>query len=144
MIDPSRNHRTYRMAIQNMKPPIVPFLPLLMKGSTVYKINTIFSKKWWRHNSVFTCRYDVYTCRKSYVCEAWRHDIDKFWENGAYWLNFNYGSQKLKQLMMWFIYCSTWLDIVFVSCANANLHRLVSVCYNMYVRLTMPFYNDAF
>ena len=32
LMDPSRNHRAYRLAVAKMDPPIIPFMPLLMKG----------------------------------------------------------------------------------------------------------------
>lgn len=31
-LDPSRNHRNYRVMVENIKPPIIPFMPLLLKG----------------------------------------------------------------------------------------------------------------
>lgn len=34
LMDPSRNHRVYRLAVAKMSPPIVPFMPLLMKDMT--------------------------------------------------------------------------------------------------------------
>lgn len=30
--DPSWNHRVYRLAVAKMSPPIIPFMPLLLKG----------------------------------------------------------------------------------------------------------------
>ncbi|XP_070564765.1 rap guanine nucleotide exchange factor 4-like isoform X3 [Ptychodera flava] len=33
-LDPSRNHRVYRLAVAKMQPPIIPFMPLLMKDMT--------------------------------------------------------------------------------------------------------------
>ncbi|CAH1788290.1 unnamed protein product [Owenia fusiformis] len=33
-MDPSRNHRVYRLAIAKMAPPMIPFMPLLMKDIT--------------------------------------------------------------------------------------------------------------
>ena len=32
MMDPSRNHRVYRLSVGKMQPPMIPFMPLLMKG----------------------------------------------------------------------------------------------------------------
>ncbi|ESO82181.1 hypothetical protein LOTGIDRAFT_135052, partial [Lottia gigantea] len=32
VMDPSRNHRVYRLTVAKMNPPILPFMPLLMKG----------------------------------------------------------------------------------------------------------------
>jgi len=32
MMDPSRNHRVYRLSVDKMLPPLIPFMPLLMKG----------------------------------------------------------------------------------------------------------------
>ncbi|XP_047112934.1 rap guanine nucleotide exchange factor 4 [Schistocerca piceifrons] len=34
LIDPSRNHRTYRIAVGKMQPPMIPFMPLLLKDMT--------------------------------------------------------------------------------------------------------------
>lgn len=34
IMDPSRNHRVYRLSIAKMRPPIIPFMPLLMKDMT--------------------------------------------------------------------------------------------------------------
>lgn len=33
--DPSRNHRAYRLTVAKMEPPIIPFMPLLIKGMGV-------------------------------------------------------------------------------------------------------------
>lgn len=30
--DPSRNHRAYRLTVAKLDPPIIPFMPLLIKG----------------------------------------------------------------------------------------------------------------
>jgi len=35
MMDPSRNHRVYRLSVGKMNPPMIPFMPLLMKGKQV-------------------------------------------------------------------------------------------------------------
>uniref|UniRef100_A0A8B9HIN7 Zgc:171558 n=1 Tax=Astyanax mexicanus TaxID=7994 RepID=A0A8B9HIN7_ASTMX len=32
LLDPSRNHRVYRLTVAKMEPPIIPFMPLLIKG----------------------------------------------------------------------------------------------------------------
>jgi len=32
MMDPSRNHRVYRLAVGKLRVPMIPFMPLLMKG----------------------------------------------------------------------------------------------------------------
>ncbi|CAN7996456.1 unnamed protein product [Ixodes hexagonus] len=34
LIDPSRNHRRYRVAVSKISPPLVPFMPLLLKDMT--------------------------------------------------------------------------------------------------------------
>lgn len=34
LLDPSRNHRAYRMLIAKMTPPVIPFVPLLLKDLT--------------------------------------------------------------------------------------------------------------
>jgi len=33
-LEPSRNHRVYRLLVGKLKPPILPFMPLLMKDMT--------------------------------------------------------------------------------------------------------------
>ena len=30
-MDPSRNHRRYRVTVEQLSPPIIPFMPLLLK-----------------------------------------------------------------------------------------------------------------
>eukprot|EP00063_Salmo_salar_P021543 XP_013996378.1 PREDICTED: rap guanine nucleotide exchange factor 4 isoform X2 [Salmo salar] len=34
MMDPSRNHRAYRLTVTKIEPPIIPFMPLLLKDMT--------------------------------------------------------------------------------------------------------------
>ena len=34
-MDPSRNHRLYRLSVAKLESPIIPFMPLLMKGTTL-------------------------------------------------------------------------------------------------------------
>ncbi|KAK9539063.1 hypothetical protein VZT92_004195 [Zoarces viviparus] len=34
MMDPSRNHRSYRITVTKLEPPIIPFMPLLLKDMT--------------------------------------------------------------------------------------------------------------
>ncbi|XP_072539985.1 rap guanine nucleotide exchange factor 4-like isoform X2 [Salminus brasiliensis] len=34
LLDPSRNHRMYRLTVAKMEPPIIPFMPLLIKDMT--------------------------------------------------------------------------------------------------------------
>lgn len=34
LMDPSRNHRVYRLSVSKLTPPIIPFMPLLMKDLT--------------------------------------------------------------------------------------------------------------
>ena len=36
LIEPSRNHRAYRIAVGKLQPPILPFMPLLLKGIYIY------------------------------------------------------------------------------------------------------------
>ena len=44
LMDPSRNHRQYRLLMESLKPPIVPFLPLLIKDMTfIHEGNKTFS-----------------------------------------------------------------------------------------------------
>lgn len=34
LIDPSRNHRAYRVYVGKLQPPVIPFMPLLLKDMT--------------------------------------------------------------------------------------------------------------
>lgn len=34
LIDPSRNHRAYRVSVGKLQPPVIPFMPLLLKDMT--------------------------------------------------------------------------------------------------------------
>lgn len=34
LIDPTKNHRKYRLLINRLKPPIIPFMPILLKDMT--------------------------------------------------------------------------------------------------------------
>lgn len=44
LMDPSRNHRQYRLLMESLNPPIVPFLPLLIKDMTfIHEGNKTFS-----------------------------------------------------------------------------------------------------
>jgi Rap guanine nucleotide exchange factor 4 len=36
LIDPSRNHRAYRISVGKLQPPVVPFMPLLLKGKAPF------------------------------------------------------------------------------------------------------------
>ena len=38
LMDPSRNHRVYRLTVAKLSAPIIPFMPLLMKGKRVQPI----------------------------------------------------------------------------------------------------------
>lgn len=33
LIDPSKNHRAYRQAVGKLQSPVIPFMPLLLKGN---------------------------------------------------------------------------------------------------------------
>uniref|UniRef100_A0A8C7HTN4 Rap guanine nucleotide exchange factor 4 n=1 Tax=Oncorhynchus kisutch TaxID=8019 RepID=A0A8C7HTN4_ONCKI len=35
LMDPSRNHRAYRLTVAKLDPPIIPFMPLLIKGQSL-------------------------------------------------------------------------------------------------------------
>ena len=39
-MDPSRNHRRYRISAEQLQPPIIPFMPLLLKGFIFFLINS--------------------------------------------------------------------------------------------------------
>ncbi|PWA25340.1 hypothetical protein CCH79_00005163 [Gambusia affinis] len=39
MMDPSRNHRSYRLTVTKLEPPIIPFMPLLLKDPDICQPN---------------------------------------------------------------------------------------------------------
>ena len=44
LMDPSRNHRPYRVLISQMDPPAIPFLALILKGISLKKF--VISINW--------------------------------------------------------------------------------------------------
>ena len=53
LTDPSRNHRSYRSALQEMTPPIIPFVPLLLKGFAIELPPIHLTKQPPRYNYIF-------------------------------------------------------------------------------------------
>lgn len=48
LIDPSRNHRAYRITVGKLPSPMIPFMPLLIKGRNLlycYKPISLYSTK---------------------------------------------------------------------------------------------------
>lgn len=43
IVDSSRNHRAYRAAVGKLQPPVLPFLPLLVKGELNYFLSLSLS-----------------------------------------------------------------------------------------------------
>lgn len=39
--DPSRNHKSYRDLITSLRPPLIPFTPLLLKGQTLHLLTAV-------------------------------------------------------------------------------------------------------
>uniref|UniRef100_A0AAY4ESU8 Rap guanine nucleotide exchange factor 4 n=1 Tax=Denticeps clupeoides TaxID=299321 RepID=A0AAY4ESU8_9TELE len=72
LLDPSRNHRTYRLTVAKMEPPIIPFTPLLLKdmtftheGNKTFVDNLVnFEKMRLIANTIRTVRH----CRSQYSC----------------------------------------------------------------------------
>uniref|UniRef100_A0A8C7MPJ7 Rap guanine nucleotide exchange factor 3 n=1 Tax=Oncorhynchus kisutch TaxID=8019 RepID=A0A8C7MPJ7_ONCKI len=56
LMDPSRNHRAYRLAVAKLSPPYIPFMPLLLKGSS----NTL--KEWNKDNVGAWCSHSTALC----------------------------------------------------------------------------------
>ncbi|KAF7668784.1 hypothetical protein LDENG_00284100 [Lucifuga dentata] len=65
LMDPSRNHRAYRLTVAKLEPPIIPFMPLLIKdmtftheGNKTFTDNLVnFEKMRMIANTVKTVRY---------------------------------------------------------------------------------------
>uniref|UniRef100_A0A8C7GVK7 Rap guanine nucleotide exchange factor 3 n=1 Tax=Oncorhynchus kisutch TaxID=8019 RepID=A0A8C7GVK7_ONCKI len=45
LMDPSRNHRAYRLAVAKLSPPYIPFMPLLLKGNNTFLASASIFKK---------------------------------------------------------------------------------------------------
>uniref|UniRef100_A0A3Q4GCH5 Rap guanine nucleotide exchange factor (GEF) 3 n=1 Tax=Neolamprologus brichardi TaxID=32507 RepID=A0A3Q4GCH5_NEOBR len=45
LMDPSRNHRAYRLAIAKLSPPYIPFMPLLLKMTFIHEGNANYVDK---------------------------------------------------------------------------------------------------
>lgn len=67
LIDPTRNHRAYRIAVGRLAPPIIPFMPLLIKGT-----NSNFSS---HGDKVFFCICVCVICDFIPFSFCDRHDL---------------------------------------------------------------------
>uniref|UniRef100_A0A3B4TDA2 Rap guanine nucleotide exchange factor 3 n=1 Tax=Seriola dumerili TaxID=41447 RepID=A0A3B4TDA2_SERDU len=45
LMDPSRNHRAYRLAVAKLSPPYIPFMPLLLKMTFIHEGNPNYVEK---------------------------------------------------------------------------------------------------
>lgn len=65
LTDPSRNHKTYRDTIARMKPPIIPFVPLLLKDMTfIHEGNKTFLNQLVNFEKMHMVANAVRTLRK--------------------------------------------------------------------------------
>lgn len=92
--DPSRNHRAYRLTVAKLEPPIIPFMPLLIKGGTVIVSLKPFchSRLTFCHNCFFLPFALLFHVLYFFVLFS-RHDIhswgqqDVYWQFGQFWEN---------------------------------------------------------
>ncbi|KAH0499910.1 Rap guanine nucleotide exchange factor 4 [Microtus ochrogaster] len=79
LMDPSRNHRAYRLTAAKLDPPIIPFMPLLIKdmtftheGNKTFIDNLVnFEKMRMIANTARTVRYyrsQPFNCEDAYYC----------------------------------------------------------------------------
>jgi Rap guanine nucleotide exchange factor 4 len=54
LMDPSRNHRVYRTTLTKLTPPIILFMPLLLKGLLYKYVNVFLIFK-------FLFRFNIYS-----------------------------------------------------------------------------------
>uniref|UniRef100_A0A8C5GHG8 Rap guanine nucleotide exchange factor 4-like n=1 Tax=Gouania willdenowi TaxID=441366 RepID=A0A8C5GHG8_GOUWI len=65
MMDPSRNHRSYRLTVTKLEPPIIPFMPLLLKDMTfTHEGNKTYIDNMVNFEKMVSVR------RSNYVCEV--------------------------------------------------------------------------
>lgn len=65
LMDPSRNHREYRLLMEKLQPPLVPFLPLLLKDMTfTHEGNKTFSNGLVNYEKMHLLSANIRTMRK--------------------------------------------------------------------------------
>uniref|UniRef100_A0A8C7RH17 Rap guanine nucleotide exchange factor (GEF) 3 n=1 Tax=Oncorhynchus mykiss TaxID=8022 RepID=A0A8C7RH17_ONCMY len=56
LMDPSRNHRAYRLAVAKLSPPYIPFMPLLLKDMTfIHEGNNNYTDKLVNFEKMVSC-----------------------------------------------------------------------------------------
>ncbi|TKC44927.1 hypothetical protein EI555_005397 [Monodon monoceros] len=67
LMDPSRNHRAYRLTVAKLDPPLIPFMPLLIKDMTfTHEGNKTFIDNLVNFEKMFLfCEIEQYLCRGS-------------------------------------------------------------------------------
>lgn len=65
--DPSWNHRVYRLALTKLSPPVIPFMPLLLKGRTraPFSASILGTFMFPQHSLVMTAEGLVYRERRA-------------------------------------------------------------------------------
>ncbi|RXM36186.1 Rap guanine nucleotide exchange factor 4 [Acipenser ruthenus] len=83
-LDPSRNHRAYRLTVAKLEPPIIPFMPLLIKdmtftheGNKTFIDNLVNFEKMNLH--WYKCHYEMSSLSASFV--QIKFDDIQFYEN---------------------------------------------------------------
>uniref|UniRef100_A0A4W5LTX3 Rap guanine nucleotide exchange factor 3 n=1 Tax=Hucho hucho TaxID=62062 RepID=A0A4W5LTX3_9TELE len=61
LMDPSRNHRAYRLAVAKLSPPYIPFMPLLLKDMTfIHEGNKNYTDKLVNFEKMVSCRFHFF------------------------------------------------------------------------------------
>uniref|UniRef100_A0A8C2HIF9 Rap guanine nucleotide exchange factor (GEF) 4 n=1 Tax=Cyprinus carpio TaxID=7962 RepID=A0A8C2HIF9_CYPCA len=59
LMDPSRNHRAYRLTVAKLEPPIIPFMPLLIKDMTfTHEGNKTFTDRLVNFEKMNDCKHN--------------------------------------------------------------------------------------
>uniref|UniRef100_A0AAX7TCY3 Rap guanine nucleotide exchange factor (GEF) 3 n=1 Tax=Astatotilapia calliptera TaxID=8154 RepID=A0AAX7TCY3_ASTCA len=71
LMDPSRNHRAYRLAIAKLSPPYIPFMPLLLKDMTfIHEGNANYVDKLVNFEKMVWKKFPFSPCRSEYSDHA--------------------------------------------------------------------------
>ncbi|MGH0120375.1 UNVERIFIED_CONTAM: hypothetical protein FKN15_039178, partial [Acipenser sinensis] len=84
LMDPSRNHRAYRLTVAKLEPPIIPFMPLLIKDMTfTHEGNKTFIDNLVNFEKMnldwYKCHYEMSSLSASFV--QIKFDDIQFYEN---------------------------------------------------------------
>ncbi|KAK2108804.1 hypothetical protein P7K49_013969, partial [Saguinus oedipus] len=95
LMDPSRNHRAYRLTVAKLEPPLIPFMPLLIKDMTfTHEGNKTFIDNLVNFEKMENLKHLQSSC-KDQECSAWGMRLlqSPVWSSGYGWVVVNATSQ---------------------------------------------------